>query len=169
MGRLVWKGDEVMDQLEKAVLAGIADAAQKIYVDRLRLLLSQDGYPPASEPGNPPHYRRGQGDPESLINSIMLWAVPEKSCVIVGSMAEFAIDLEFGTQSLEARPVWQPALIDVMDELADAIGPLARGHLGSTPRLSSNLNLNSFSVMTSEVPSEIPMGKANFLPSLLQR
>lgn len=166
MGQLTWNGDEILKRIDEAVIAGIAEAFLDVYVILLSQRLLQDYSPPPSSPGEPPHAGRGRSDPKSLVNSIMVWAIPDQDKVIVGSMVEHALSLELGTDIMQPRPVWQDTLIQVLDKLASEIGQNSVYFLGTfAPHLNSNNNLNPLSIMTSEVPSEIPHGRMSFLPS----
>lgn len=79
-----------------------AEQAGELIVDIVQDLLGEL-YPPASEPGEAPHLRTGdlQESYESWINDNVL---------SIGSDAEYAPYLEFGTSIMQARPHLRPAI-----------------------------------------------------------
>ena len=68
-----------------------------------------EAYPPASEPGEPPHLRTGQ-----LMGSVD-WSSPDETTRRITASAPYAHFLEFGTEKMDERPFMRPQLEEVGD------------------------------------------------------
>jgi hypothetical protein len=165
---LDWHGDEIVEELEGAVLRAMTDAAFDPYVLALRDQLSAPS-PPASAPGTPPRHREDVQNPSgpSLIDSIMIWPDDDEFCVAVGSTAPYAIMLEQGTATMEPRPVWTDTLVLVMDQMGTRVEDKAADNVRAKrgPRVDSGDNANPLTTDVSQ-PGNIPVGEQRSIPSI---
>ncbi len=161
MGDLTWNGEQFLKDLDDAVIGGIADALFQPFVLYLTQLLDAQESPPFSAPGEVPHRLSGR-----LGDSLMIWAVPSQEKVCVGFTSPYALALELGGTRMAPRPFMAPAIITMLDALAEEIHVRAAQRLfAGTPPVAENVNLNPLTVETSDIPSTVPSGKSNVLPS----
>ncbi len=125
---LTWNLDKILPQIFDSDYDDRMRQAAQILLDNLKLRLDVP-YPPASEVGESPHKRDGflqaswriervddgqnDDDPNEDINHGYYRLVSDSL---------YAMYLELGTMHMAARPYIWPAIIDMQDSMASAIG-----------------------------------------------
>lgn len=101
---VIWRGDDVLREIEAAVVTGMEIAGTAMRASTVRSLSTP--FPPASAPGNPPHRRSGglAGAVDSRVsrqgrNVVLSVGVPTGSRVRRQAEA-----LQKGTSRMAARP-----------------------------------------------------------------
>lgn len=72
-------------------------------------ILVQTQYPPASNPGEPPHRRTGKLQSLIDIGEIRNFSVK------FGSYASYSAALEYGTSKMRPRPFMTPAIVEIQE------------------------------------------------------
>ena len=135
VGKLVWRAQAVMDQVEKQVQENLDKAAIYLVNDVVRSFGSPSAMPDigllkrrrggdftklkekewrrmqSSAPGDPPFVQTG------MLRRSITWDAPSKLVRLVGSAlkpqgnsSSYALCLEYGTNKMAARPYLRPSL-----------------------------------------------------------
>lgn len=120
-GVVDWHGEEIMEDIAKAVVAGL-DAAGEALVEKYQRMLNVP-YPPASRPGQPPHRRSGglgraqtHRVARDAFGVALIVGVPTSSPVAAQASA-----LAKGTGRMKARPWIDEAEVQSAADLAFAM------------------------------------------------
>lgn len=110
---LTWNGDAALRSIQ-AHLDTNARAALKMIVDEMTAVVGSP-YPPASNPGEPPHRRTGD-----LRSSISFTYANGKGQIAATS--EHAGLLEYGTQKMSPRPFFFSTIAENEGEFMEILG-----------------------------------------------
>lgn len=94
----VWYGEQVKDRLHREIVDRLETACQLVEGDAKSLI--KEPYPPASEPGEPPHSRRFT---QGLLGSVFHQVDPKRQRGIVGTSMKHGLFLEIGTRTMRPR------------------------------------------------------------------
>lgn len=98
MARFIWRGADVMLEIDKATIRGM-ERACRFVCRKLRETISKPS-PPASRPGEPPHRRSGK------LSRAIRWSVSRvsRTGTIWLQGAKYGYWLDSGTRSILPRP-----------------------------------------------------------------
>lgn len=109
---LVWYGEQVKARLRQEMADRIEVACQIVEGEAKSLI--KDAYPPASEPGEPPHSRRFN---QGLLGSVFHQVDPKRLRGIIGTNMIHGLFLEIGTLTMAARPWLSRALNNMLSRV----------------------------------------------------
>jgi hypothetical protein len=101
--RLVWNGEKISAQIHSAIDRRLDSAA--IHLVNVAKQSLSTHYPPASQPGYPPHKRSNR------LRGSVTWAPNGRFVRRVGTNVWYGKRLEEGDSGVEARPWLRPAFM----------------------------------------------------------
>jgi hypothetical protein len=105
---LKWNGDLALLEVRRVLGIGVGRAAERVAA-RVRAKIGTP-YPPASQPGRPPHRR--SGTLQQSVISVLDATDRARPVGYVQATAPHADHLERGTSRMAARPFLQPTLLE---------------------------------------------------------